>query len=88
MNASLPPILLDEPATPLHTENAATHDTIHSARVSLIRLPLPRPISDAKVLTRRQQPLTEVALVVAQSDCRQSSPVPNHSNTPPTEEKT
>ncbi|MGB6242424.1 MAG: mandelate racemase/muconate lactonizing enzyme family protein [Castellaniella sp.] len=38
-------------------------DVVREAQVSLIRLPLPRPISDAKVLTGRQRPLTDVALI-------------------------
>ena len=35
-------------------------------RLSLIRVPLAAPTSDAKVLTGRQRPLTEVALLVAE----------------------
>ncbi|WP_298013321.1 mandelate racemase/muconate lactonizing enzyme family protein [uncultured Castellaniella sp.] len=54
------------PATPPCAAPAGPHDTIRAARISLIRLPLPRPISDAKVLAGRQKPLTDVALVVAQ----------------------
>lgn len=41
----------------------AHRDAIRNAEVSLIRLPLTVPISDAKVLTGRQKPLTEVMLV-------------------------
>lgn len=41
----------------------ATLDTIESVRVSLAYLPLDRPISDAKVLTGRQKPLTEIAFL-------------------------
>ncbi|MFG2829166.1 mandelate racemase/muconate lactonizing enzyme family protein [Streptomyces sp. NPDC048434] len=40
-------------------------DRIATVGVSFVRLPLPEPISDAKVLTGRQKPLTEVALVCA-----------------------
>ena len=38
-------------------------DKISSIRLSLVRMPLAQPISDAKVLTGVQKPLTEVALV-------------------------
>lgn len=38
-------------------------DQIAWLRVSACRLPLPMPISDAKVLTGRQKPMTEVALL-------------------------
>jgi L-alanine-DL-glutamate epimerase-like enolase superfamily enzyme len=41
-------------------------DRIASIDLSLIRLPLSGPISDAKVLTGRQRPLTEVAFVFAE----------------------
>ncbi|MFG2135696.1 mandelate racemase/muconate lactonizing enzyme family protein [Streptomyces sp. NPDC048650] len=42
-----------------------TGDRIASVRLSLVRLPLGAPVSDAKVLTGRQKPLTEVAFVFA-----------------------
>jgi L-talarate/galactarate dehydratase len=38
-------------------------DTIAWLRLSSCRLPLPTPISDAKVLTGRQKPMTEIALL-------------------------
>lgn len=41
-------------------------DRIESVDVSLIILPLAAPISDAKVLTGRQKPLTEVAFTFAE----------------------
>jgi len=41
-------------------------DRIESIDLSLVGLPLARPISDAKVLTGRQKPLTEVAFVFAE----------------------
>jgi L-alanine-DL-glutamate epimerase-like enolase superfamily enzyme len=41
----------------------ATLDAIRSVKLSLAYLPLARPISDAKVLTGRQKPLTEVAFL-------------------------
>lgn len=40
-----------------------TADRIATVHVSFVRLPLNEPISDAKVLTGRQKPLTEVAFV-------------------------
>ena len=44
----------------------ATTDRIAWVRLSLILLPLETPISDAKVLTGRQRPLTEVAMLFAE----------------------
>jgi L-alanine-DL-glutamate epimerase-like enolase superfamily enzyme len=44
----------------------ATLDRIAKVTVSLAFLPLKRPISDAKVLTGRQKPLTEVAFLFAE----------------------
>ncbi|MFI1617125.1 mandelate racemase/muconate lactonizing enzyme family protein [Streptomyces lydicus] len=44
---------------------ALTTDRIAAVHLSFVRLPLTAPISDAKVLTGRQKPLTEVALVFA-----------------------
>jgi L-alanine-DL-glutamate epimerase-like enolase superfamily enzyme len=41
----------------------ATLDAIRSVKLSLAYLPLARPISDAKVLTGRKKPLTEVAFL-------------------------
>jgi L-alanine-DL-glutamate epimerase-like enolase superfamily enzyme len=43
-----------------------TADRIHSLRLRTVRLPLPTPISDAKVLTGRQRPMTEVAMLFAE----------------------
>ncbi|AXG81275.1 L-talarate/galactarate dehydratase [Streptomyces paludis] len=43
----------------------ASLDRISAVRVSLVRLPLHAPISDAKVLTGRQKPLTEIAFLFA-----------------------
>lgn len=45
---------------------AATTDRIAWIKLSLILLPLKAPISDAKVLTGRQKPLTEVAMLFAE----------------------
>jgi L-alanine-DL-glutamate epimerase-like enolase superfamily enzyme len=44
----------------------ATTDRIGRIDLSLILLPLAAPISDAKVLTGRQKPLTEVAMLFAE----------------------
>ncbi|QPP10473.1 mandelate racemase/muconate lactonizing enzyme family protein [Streptomyces bathyalis] len=44
----------------------ATPDRIRRIRVSSVRLPLDTPVSDAKVLTGRQRPMTEVALLFAE----------------------
>jgi hypothetical protein len=43
----------------------ASTDSIAWVELSLILLPLKAPISDAKVLTGRQKPLTEVAFLFA-----------------------
>jgi L-alanine-DL-glutamate epimerase-like enolase superfamily enzyme len=48
------------------TPGAATIDRIASLRLSSIMLPLSTPISDAKVLTGRQKPMTEVAFLFAE----------------------
>jgi L-talarate/galactarate dehydratase len=45
-------------------------DRIERIKVSLAFLPLKTPISDAKVLTGRQKPLTEVAFVFAEIESR------------------
>ena len=45
---------------------AATLDRIDRVKLSSITLPLKNPISDAKVLTGRQKPMTEVAFLFAE----------------------
>src|SRR3546814_19234844 len=45
---------------------AASRDRIAWVRASLVVVPLGREINDAKVLTGRQRPLTEVALLVVE----------------------
>src|SRR5882762_9312603 len=40
--------------------------TISSVRLSSVTLPLATPISDAKVFTGRQRPMTEVAMLFAE----------------------
>jgi L-alanine-DL-glutamate epimerase-like enolase superfamily enzyme len=42
---------------------SAANDTIEWLRVSSVYLPLKNPISDAKVLTGRQKPMTEIAML-------------------------
>src|SRR6476469_2415649 len=44
-------------------KGSVTPDRIEKVELSLAYLPLKTPISDAKVLTGRQKPLTEVAFV-------------------------
>lgn len=45
---------------------AETGDRIAWVKISLSFLPLATPVSDAKVLTGRQKPLTEVAIIFAE----------------------
>jgi len=45
-------------------------DRVASVRLSLALLPLATPVSDAKVLTGRQKPLTEIAFVFAEITSR------------------
>lgn len=45
---------------------AQSGDRIEWIKVSLVYLPLATPVSDAKVLTGRQKPLTEIAFVFAE----------------------
>jgi L-alanine-DL-glutamate epimerase-like enolase superfamily enzyme len=49
----------------------ASTDRIEWIQLSLVFLPLARPISDAKVLTGRQKPLTEIAFVFAEIETRE-----------------
>jgi len=50
--------------------DAATGDRIAHVKLSHVSLPLPEPISDAKVLTGRQRALTSVAFVFAEITSR------------------
>ena len=45
---------------------ADTGDRIAHIKLSLVYLPLATPVSDAKVLTGRQKPLTEIAFIFAE----------------------
>jgi L-alanine-DL-glutamate epimerase-like enolase superfamily enzyme len=49
---------------------ADTGDRIASIELSLVLLPLATPVSDAKVLTGRQKPLTEIAFIFARITSR------------------
>ncbi|MEV6703578.1 enolase, partial [Streptomyces sp. NPDC051453] len=46
-----------------HVAGEATLDRISWIKLSSVTLPLATPISDAKVLTGRQKPMTEVAFL-------------------------
>ncbi|WP_324012198.1 L-talarate/galactarate dehydratase [Microbacterium sp. JZ37] len=48
-----------------------TPDAIRTIRLSTLRLPLQTAISDAKVFTGRQKPMTEVAFLIAQIETEQ-----------------
>ena len=48
------------------TASPASSDRIASVRISSVYLPLKTPISDAKVLTGRQKPMTEIAILFAE----------------------
>jgi len=48
------------------TAAPAVLDRIESVTLSSVTLPLPDPISDAKVFTGRQRPMTEVAFLFAE----------------------
>ncbi|WP_224403886.1 mandelate racemase/muconate lactonizing enzyme family protein [Pseudonocardia sp. ICBG1034] len=50
----------------LPTSAPAVLDRISSVTLSSVTLPLPNPISDAKVFTGRQRPMTEVAFLFAE----------------------
>ncbi|WP_433733104.1 hypothetical protein ACQP0C_12650 [Nocardia sp. CA-129566] len=48
------------------TTDSPVLDRIDSVKISSVTLPLPTGISDAKVLTGRQKPMTEVAVLFAE----------------------
>ncbi|WP_306316495.1 MULTISPECIES: mandelate racemase/muconate lactonizing enzyme family protein [unclassified Streptomyces] len=52
-------------------QGGATLDTIAWIKLSSVTLPLATPISDAKVLTGRQKPMTEVAFLFAEIETAQ-----------------
>ncbi|HSI54500.1 MAG TPA: mandelate racemase/muconate lactonizing enzyme family protein, partial [Ramlibacter sp.] len=53
------------------TTNAVAGDRITRVRVSSSYLPLANPVSDAKVLTGRQKPMTEIAMLFAEIETEQ-----------------
>jgi L-alanine-DL-glutamate epimerase-like enolase superfamily enzyme len=53
-------------ASAIAEPRSSTPDRIDWIKLSLVFLPLAEPVSDAKVLTGRQKPLTEVAFVFAE----------------------
>ncbi|MBY5967928.1 mandelate racemase/muconate lactonizing enzyme family protein [Halomonas denitrificans] len=58
------------PARARRREPAMPHDVIAQITLSHVLLPLKRPISDAKVMTGVQKPLTEVSLTFAEITTR------------------
>ena len=49
---------------------SSSADSITWVRVSSCYLPLANPISDAKVLTGRQKPMTEIAMLFAEIETK------------------
>ena len=70
MNDPSPRIAANPLAAGLAAGEAST-DRIEWIKLSLVFLPLATPISDAKVLTGRQKPLTEIAFVFAEIETRE-----------------
>jgi L-alanine-DL-glutamate epimerase-like enolase superfamily enzyme len=62
---------MDTTAKTVSRQQDGSPDSIAWIRLSSIFLPLKTPISDAKVLTGRQKPLTEVAFLFAEIETRQ-----------------
>lgn len=58
------------PAHPAAAAVPASADRIASVRISSVYLPLKTPISDAKVLTGRQKPMTEIAMLFAEIETK------------------
>ncbi len=56
-----------DPTKAIMTKTSSMHDdSIAWIRISSCYLPLAQPISDAKVLTGRQKPMTEIAMLFAE----------------------
>lgn len=70
MAATRPPLRANPPAAGLPVGEAST-DRIEWIELSLVFLPLSHPISDAKVLTGRQKPLTEIAFLFCELQTRE-----------------
>jgi L-talarate/galactarate dehydratase len=56
-------MLTEAPTNPLTTPLTTTVDKIRHVKLSTLTLPLDVPISDAKVLTGRQKPMTEIVFL-------------------------
>ena len=54
-----------------HTTSDYASDSIAWVRITSVYLPLKNPISDAKVLTGRQKPMTEIAILFAEIESAQ-----------------
>jgi L-alanine-DL-glutamate epimerase-like enolase superfamily enzyme len=54
----------------MNTTTISANDSIAWVRVSSVFLPLKNPISDAKVLTGRQKPMTEIAILFAEIETK------------------
>ena len=54
----------------INSDQSSSGDRIAWIRISSCYLPLATPISDAKVLTGRQKPMTEIAMLFAQIETR------------------
>ena len=52
------------------SQGCADQDQIGWVRVASVFLPLANPISDAKVLTGRQKPMTEIAMLFVEIETR------------------
>lgn len=65
-----PRLIQANPLAAGQVAGAASTDRIEWIRLSLVFLPLATPISDAKVLTGRQKPLTEIAFLFAEVQTR------------------
>src|SRR6202000_834652 len=52
----------------IHAPIVLSGDRLEKIDISLVILPLQTPISDAKVLTGRQKPLTEVAILFVEAE--------------------
>ena len=65
------PLIAANPMAAGLATGEATTDRIEWVKLHLIFLPLATPISDAKVLTGRQKPLTEIAFLFAEIATRQ-----------------
>jgi len=69
--STTPRLIQANPLAAGQAAGAASTDRIEWIRLSLVFLPLATPISDAKVLTGRQKPLTEIAFLFAEIQTRE-----------------